>query len=116
MGRVQAFKGEGRVLRGGSWNNNGRNVRSAQRNNNTPDNRNNNIGFRLARAQCDAGWRRTDPACIRSVSICWSARQKAIGPRYVGRLADARRRLAGGSSSRGGSVFPSGCELMLHDR
>jgi len=39
------------VLRGGSWINNGRNVRSAQRNHNTPDNRNNNIGFRLARAQ-----------------------------------------------------------------
>jgi hypothetical protein len=39
------------VLRGGSWNNNAQNVRSANRNNNTPDNRNNNIGFRLALAQ-----------------------------------------------------------------
>lgn len=37
-----------RVLRGGSWNNNPRNARSANRNNNTPDNRNNNIGFRVA--------------------------------------------------------------------
>ncbi|MGD0092790.1 MAG: SUMF1/EgtB/PvdO family nonheme iron enzyme [Planctomycetota bacterium] len=36
-----------RVLRGGSWNNNPRNCRSANRNRNTPDNRNNNIGFRL---------------------------------------------------------------------
>jgi len=36
-----------RVLRGGSWNNNGQNCRSANRNNNSPDNRNNNIGFRL---------------------------------------------------------------------
>ncbi len=35
-----------RVLRGGSWNNNATNLRSAYRNNNTPDNRNNNIGFR----------------------------------------------------------------------
>jgi formylglycine-generating enzyme required for sulfatase activity len=37
-----------RVLRGGSWNNNPTNLRSANRNRNTPDNRNNNNGFRLA--------------------------------------------------------------------
>jgi formylglycine-generating enzyme required for sulfatase activity len=43
--------GDNRVMRGGSWNNNGRNVRSANRNRNEPGNRNNNIGFRLARAQ-----------------------------------------------------------------
>jgi hypothetical protein len=36
------------VLRGGSWNNNPQHVRVANRNNNTPGNRNNNIGFRLA--------------------------------------------------------------------
>jgi formylglycine-generating enzyme required for sulfatase activity len=36
-----------RVLRGGSFNNNRRNVRCAYRNNNNPDNRNNNIGFRV---------------------------------------------------------------------
>jgi hypothetical protein len=35
------------VVRGGSWNNNPANVRSAARNNNHPDNRNNNIGFRV---------------------------------------------------------------------
>ena len=34
-----------RVLRGGSWNNNARNLRASNRN----DNRNNNIGFRLCR-------------------------------------------------------------------
>ncbi|HIK97279.1 MAG TPA: hypothetical protein EYG10_04120 [Gammaproteobacteria bacterium] len=38
-----------RSLRGGSWNNKPRRVRAANRNNNNPDNRNNNIGFRLAR-------------------------------------------------------------------
>ena len=40
-----------RVLRGGSWNNNGRNVRSAYRNHNLPDNRNNNLGLRLSLAR-----------------------------------------------------------------
>ena len=35
------------MLRGGGWNNNARNCRSANRNRNTADNRNNNNGFRL---------------------------------------------------------------------
>ncbi|MEO0704383.1 MAG: hypothetical protein AAF050_01830 [Cyanobacteria bacterium J06649_5] len=34
--------------RGGSWNNNPENCRSAYRNNNNPENRNNNIGFRVS--------------------------------------------------------------------
>jgi formylglycine-generating enzyme required for sulfatase activity len=38
--------GSNRVIRGGSWNNNAINCRTANRNNNTPDNRNNNLGFR----------------------------------------------------------------------
>jgi hypothetical protein len=37
-----------KVLRGGSWNNKANNVRSANRNRNNPDNRNNNRGFRCA--------------------------------------------------------------------
>jgi len=37
-----------RVVRGGSWNNNPRDLRSADRNRTTPDNRNNNLGFRVA--------------------------------------------------------------------
>ena len=39
------------MIRGGSWNNDARNARSANRNRNKPENRNNNLGFRLARAQ-----------------------------------------------------------------
>jgi len=37
-----------RVIRGGSWNNDTNNVRSSNRNNDTPGNTNNNIGFRVA--------------------------------------------------------------------
>jgi hypothetical protein len=36
-----------RVVRGGAWNNNAINARSAARNDNDPDNRNDNIGFRV---------------------------------------------------------------------
>ncbi|MFS0518787.1 SUMF1/EgtB/PvdO family nonheme iron enzyme [Nostoc sp. UIC 10607] len=35
------------MLRGGSWNNNPENCRSANRNRNNPDNDNNNNGFRV---------------------------------------------------------------------
>ena len=38
--------GSNRVIRGGNLNNNAQNCRSANRNNNNPDNSNNNIGFR----------------------------------------------------------------------
>ena len=44
------IKAAARVLRGGSWINNARNTRSANRNNNQPDNRNFQFGFRLALA------------------------------------------------------------------
>ena len=37
-----------RVFRGGSWNNNPRNLRAASRNNNNPENRNNDGRFRVA--------------------------------------------------------------------
>ena len=37
-----------RVLRGGNYFNNAVNCRAANRNRNEPDNRNNNVGFRLA--------------------------------------------------------------------
>jgi len=43
--------GDNRVLRGGPWNNNGRNARCANRNRNEPDNRRASIGFRFAPGQ-----------------------------------------------------------------
>ena len=54
--------GAGRVIRGGSWNDNARNCRCAYRNQNTPDNRNENLGFRCARAQRRTG--RSEPEQI----------------------------------------------------
>jgi hypothetical protein len=44
-------KASHRVIRSASWNNNPRNCRPANRNRNTPVNRNNNLGFRVAAAQ-----------------------------------------------------------------
>ncbi|MEW6286122.1 MAG: hypothetical protein AB1509_07830 [Chloroflexota bacterium] len=42
------------MLRGGAFNNNERNVRCAYRNRNNPNNRNNNIGFRVVVAASHA--------------------------------------------------------------
>ena len=59
--------GSHRVYRGGSWNNSPQNCRSAYRNYNTPSNRNNNLGFRVARSfagRVDAC--QTKPAAFRS--------------------------------------------------
>ena len=55
--------GSNRVNRGGSWNTNAVNCRAANRDRNTPENRNNNLGFRLARSsipEADASENGTD--------------------------------------------------------
>jgi len=44
-----ASSGSNRVKRGGSWNNLAENARSANRNTDNPNNRNNNLGFRVLR-------------------------------------------------------------------
>lgn len=49
--------------RGGSWNNNPVNCRVANRNNNDPGNRNNNLGFRLARSSY-ASWMAADEQAL----------------------------------------------------
>ena len=67
------------MLRGGSWINDGRNLRSANRNANDPGNRNDNVGFRLARAQ--EGWMAMfDQTAILSPRP--TSGQKPSGPRY----------------------------------
>lgn len=47
LGWRRKASGSNRVQRGGNYNNDAQNCRSAYRNNNNPSNRNNNIGFRL---------------------------------------------------------------------
>lgn len=69
--------------RGGSWNNNPRNVRSANRNRNSPNNRNNNLGFRLV-LQCTGNgfsrWPGRDPA-----TAFWAVAKSTSLPGLVGR-------------------------------
>jgi formylglycine-generating enzyme required for sulfatase activity len=73
--------GAERVLRGGSWNNNARNVRCACRNQKPSDNRNENIGFRPARAHERTGWSGTEQTVVPARP---SAAAKQNGPRCVG--------------------------------
>jgi hypothetical protein len=81
------------VLRGGAWNNNAQNVRCAYRNANDPGNRNNNIGFRCARAHDRTGGSAPEQTSIRAIN---AAMAKQKGRRRVSRLqVDASRTLAG---------------------
>ena len=86
--------GADRVIRGGSWNNNARNCRSAYRNRNEPDNRNNNLGFRCARAHDRTGRSGPEQTAIPGVG---PPSPKPKGPRRASSgEADAPRTLAGG--------------------
>lgn len=60
--------GQDRVIRGGSWNNEPRNVRAAYRNWNRPGKRNDNLGFRLVRAQSRAVGPASDQTAVPSRS------------------------------------------------
>ena len=63
------------MIRGGSWRNNARNCRSAYRNRNDPENRNNNLGFRLARSSADkVKLCQTEPAAFRAASCAAKTR------------------------------------------
>ena len=48
LNTARRARGSNRVKRGGSWNNDAQNARAANRNNDDPSNRNNNLGFRLS--------------------------------------------------------------------
>ena len=70
-----------RVLRGGSWNNNPQNLRSANRNRNTTDNRNNNLAFRVARTL--SAWSVTSSASIAVVTALWGLLASFTGARVA---------------------------------
>ncbi len=95
----RGHKGTKRVSRGGSWNDNARNVRAAYRNHNEPSNRNNNLGFRLAQAQTRAGKLAPDPAAAESARRLRCAGGEHPSGRWcagraVDAVAQARQRLA----------------------
>ena len=61
-GRVRGHTGSNRVKRGGNFDNDAANVRASKRNNNTPSNANNNIGFRCCSSRFSQGVVSTDAA------------------------------------------------------
>lgn len=65
VGRLGAERGRN-VIRGGSFDNNQENARSAYRNNNQADEQNQNLGFRLA-GGCGTGFKRLLPEFRRGI-------------------------------------------------
>jgi formylglycine-generating enzyme required for sulfatase activity len=61
-------RGAPRVIRGGSWTNTARNVRAASRNANSPDYRDDSLGFRLSRGHAPQPAERpsAEPVCPRA--------------------------------------------------
>ena len=96
--------GENRVLRGGSWINDARNLRSAYRNHNDPGNRNDNYGFRLALARRGGGFRPMDQILIlsRPMRGLHAPGEKPMATGVLVGDADALRRLAGWPTSHSG--------------
>ena len=100
-------RGSNRVKRGGNWNNNGNNCRSANRNNNNPSNVNNNVGFRLSsssrRPIADVyGCPRRAPVMTRPLSCSGMSGQIADGP---GGLVGLAERSPAPLTQRGAAEF-----------
>jgi hypothetical protein len=93
---VTTVSGSNRVIRGGSWNNDARNCRSAYRNNDAPGNRNDNLGFRLLSTGLSRRGRFTDllrvlQAMSRPSSCAGRWPDKQPCPAAFGRPARVRR-------------------------
>ena len=69
-----------RVVRGGSWIDNARNCRSANRNANHPGKRNHNMGLRLARALSEQGHQEAQRCDRSGAAACRRYRQSKPAP------------------------------------
>ena len=81
LGWRRKASGSNRVQRGGSWNNNAQNCRSANRNNNNPSNNNNNNGFRLC---CSAAPQDSENRAVPG-AVPFAIRDEYPHPRGAGR-------------------------------
>jgi hypothetical protein len=73
--------GSNRVIRGGSWINDASNCRVANRNNNTPTNTNNNLGFRVVLAAPAQGSGRRSFIEPGGIQLLAHAGTKRVSPR-----------------------------------
>ncbi len=99
------WAGTYRVVRGGSWiNNDPRNLRSCNRNNNDPDNRNNNVGFRvvLVGKFLKAAQERNGVMPGGNLSFRTGAKKPSLTPFTTPRIlgGKTRRRIVVGNGSR----------------
>ena len=78
-------------MRGGSWNNNTDNARAAYRNDNDPDNRNNNIGFRVV---CSSHIHVPFSRC-RHIALATAGVTRRKGVGWRGKVQSARRMVLG---------------------
>ena len=106
------------MLRGGSWNNNTpQNLLSSNRNNNDPENRNDNNGFRLVLVVGALPRRQTDgemPGGSELSGQCQEASLTAVpAPRVSARGENTRRRAVAGNGCHPGSVRESHGPLFL---
>ena len=85
-----------RVLRGGSFDNDTRNLRAANRNRNVPGNRNSNIGFRCVR---DVEGRRADASAASAAVVTAAAGVRTLLPDR----APGERRAAFGAEQQNSS-------------
>ena len=108
--------GSNRVLRGGTWNNNADNCRVANRNNNSPGNTNNNIGFRPVRSSEETPQRAqdSDPAAIPSATPRAVRQTKNARPVPV-IAAEAAANAPGGSVWRANSDRETGILPVMED-
>jgi hypothetical protein len=112
---MATMSGSNRVNRGGSWNNDARNYRSANHNNWHPGNRNDNLGLRLLSTRLSQRAGFTDPVRALGAVSRWSSgagsgRPNSTGPRRVVGSARGRRpsRPAHRYSCQGTVLCPAG--------